>query len=107
MSPLKVPAIGKYNITLALGPYLGDHASQLICILRSIANDKTHIMTGRTIWANIYLVICEFDFDLDLNSAYEVGLSPNGVQMISSKEKISIYQTPIIYEADPLYLFGN
>lgn len=54
-------------------------------------------------------IICEFDMDLELNRRYQVALSPNGIQKIStlSKEPIKLYPRPILYEVYPLYLFRN
>jgi|LauGreDrversion4_2_1035121.scaffolds.fasta_scaffold98791_3 hypothetical protein len=95
--PKKAPVSGKYNFTLKLGGTFGSNIDKLLCVFRNL--DTYEIETrGRTIWINPKTIVCEFNMDLRLDGKYQVALSPNGVQIIStqSKDLIELYQVPII-----------
>jgi hypothetical protein len=95
--PKKAPVSGKYNFTLNLAGTFGSNIDKIQCVMRNL--DTKEIETrGRTIWINPKTIGCEFNMDLRLNGNYQVGLSPNGVQIISpeSKDLIELYHVPII-----------
>jgi hypothetical protein len=105
--PLRVPRVGKHNITFSLGGILSETISNLHCLIRDQTGYFTSI--GRMMRTNSYLITCEYLLDLDPLALYSVSLSPNGYENIQteSDNKLIVLQTPLIQSVTPMYLFGN
>ena len=105
--PLRVPRVGKHNITFSLGGILSETASNLHCLIRDQTGYFTSI--GRMMKTNSFLITCEYLLDLDPQSEYSVSLSPNGYEDIQTEcdFKLIVLLSPLIQSVSPVYLFGN
>ena len=105
--PLRVPKVGKHNITFSLGGILSESVSNLNCLIRDQTGYFTSI--GLMMRKNTYLITCEYLLDLDHETDYTVSLSPNGYQDIQTEcdNKLIVLTNPLIQSVSPMYLFGN
>lgn len=105
--PLRVPKVGKHNITFSLGGILSESVSNLNCLIRDQTGYFTSI--GLMMRKNTYLITCEYLLGLDQETVYTVSLSPNGYQDIQTEcdNKLIVLTNPLIQSVSPIYLFGN
>ena len=105
--PLRVPKVGKHNITFSLGGILSESVSNLHCLIRDQTGYFTSI--GHMMRTNSKLITCEYLLDLHPLAVYTVSLSPNGYEDIQTEcdNKLILLSTPLIQSVSPMYLFGN